>query len=947
MSCNRFKNLDFQGFCQGSQTKIEKLAFMSHLRKCLECGLKFLIYIDSLLDNSGDSDSMAEIATAQPRSIEFLNELVKVTGRADRDKISIEDAREALFMEGELPVPISEPPGYYCDRWEEAAFERYANQKATTEDIAEVHGHAEKCEACNVRFLFPLQDEYEQSSLESSREDDEMYEAAWQRFMKLPMPVRATAQQAPIEQATEKAAAKLIPLPNKKGSVRRECQEWQHIEVDKFRQNYYSWETMAQMSEHMLNCTDCLNKFMSPLHPQIDAEKRSDDRKDEELILRGPHAQQVAEDYSKIYFRASKKKITNLEAAQELIAEGEIAAIPRALIPGNSFPEVIGRIIESNENALVNKSVATAASKDIDKSQGASNKESETTNKVVSINRNAPAKKNGRNYIKYLQVAALVLVALLPIVVVYKLFYSPLSNRQDGMAISKIITDTAKLDVNQAAENYEAMNEENRLNKDVKTVLAGNAANLEKLLLLEDALEQYKQLLPLAKQDGEKQLVEKKIADLEKQLNPGAQKPTRYESLQEALDQYLEAVKNSDTATAGVAMDKAEAIAKEMEDKTGEKFGADTILFYKSKVTSREVAARLIAGHTVLKEIQQNRGSLDFRKQYQRAAEAAKSFAEVKANCDLELANIQVSIFLSLLDKDSFDQAQKLLKENVVNTKLSKHLFNQAQFLALLGKNLGKSSQYAEAIEAYTASVELSKNLDVPKFYLYPIQGLAYIYMSLNDDQQTFNLAYGAFQSAIQSKDNLRLMDLSQALGVSAFNLHYSKVAEKYFNYQAKIAQQSNHSQGLARSKAILGIIKAELGEFSKAEKNLADAQQIVDQISDASAHNFIQFYVTGYYARVKMISGNADEAINLYQKTLELGLAANIKESLPLSQLHQGLAECYMAKGQPQLAKTQLQVAENYASEARTHLEVQNALLTFAATHKSIADQLKTIENN
>jgi tetratricopeptide (TPR) repeat protein len=89
------------------------------------------------------------------------------------------------------------------------------------------------------------------------------------------------------------------------------------------------------------------------------------------------------------------------------------------------------------------------------------------------------------------------------------------------------------------------------------------------------------------------------------------------------------------------------------------------------------------------------------------------------------------------------------------------------------------------------------------------------------------------------------------------------------------------------------------------------------------------------------MLAGNIDQAINLYTRSITLAEKANIQQKLALSQLHQGLGECLMAKGDFKAAKIELAAAITLDRQARDRFEQNNSLLSFAVTRKSCYEQM------
>jgi oligoendopeptidase F len=93
---------------------------------------------------------------------------------------------------------------------------------------------------------------------------------------------------------------------------------------------------------------------------------------------------------------------------------------------------------------------------------------------------------------------------------------------------------------------------------------------------------------------------------------------------------------------------------------------------------------------------------------------------------------------------------------------------------------------------------------------------------------------------------------------------------------------------------------------------------------------------VNGYYGRSQALAGNYQAAISFYQLATRKANLAGIQQHLALSQMRQGLAECYRAQGNQVMAEKEIAVANEEENEALKFCEINNTALSFAVIRKA-----------
>ncbi|MEW6732322.1 MAG: zf-HC2 domain-containing protein [Acidobacteriota bacterium] len=407
--------------------------------------------------------------------------------------------------------------------------------------------------------------------------------------------------------------------------------------------------------------------------------------------------------------------------------------------------------------------------------------------------------------------------------------------------------------------------------------------------------------------------------------------PTRYERLDKYIDLYLAALQSADEVAASQAIRAADLVAEEMAIKTGDLVGRDTVNYYLT-YPIREIALLKEARKTLI-EIEATTNKAPYSASLAKARQAANLFTEFAAYTDVERTNILIAKYL--VKTGQFEEADVLIKDNITRSVNAKHLFYQAQFLAWQGNRLANSAQFNEATILLKDSIEVARDLEVPQFLAGPSMVLAGIYFVTDNNSAAFELARKTLEIT-RPINHPYTIQLLQIAGISGFNLDLESIAESYLKESITLSEKYRNTVELVKSHAFLGIVEAEKGQTVCAENHFTIAIEKLASIEDISARKYAATAVMGYYARAQMLAGNNEQAINLYSQAIKLAHEANIKQKLTLSQLHQGLAEGLLKKGDRDRAETELSLAATLASEARKNSEYNNDLLTFAFTRKN-----------
>lgn len=540
-----------------------------------------------------------------------------------------------------------------------------------------------------------------------------------------------------------------------------------------------------------------------------------------------------------------------------------------------------------------------------------------------------------------LKAAAMVLLMLAPLSLTYFFVAKPYYERHEAAATRPIAAEAARSPM-ELAEHFEAVSARVESDPEDTQALLERAVSFERLQLPEEAQRDYQRYLELESSSPRRAEVEGRLQQLAVYLQPAAPQPTSYDRLDEQIDLYLAALEKGDSAKANGAIASASAIADEMVVRTGERYGRDLVVYYRSIATN--VASPLAEARRQLAVVKKSTRYFEYKSTIENLNRLKTKFQSFGSKCDIEQVNVQLSKYLVL--SREFQPAYDLIKTNLDQAAQAQHHFALAHFYLNLSIYYNNQSLFQQARETLEASLSSAAALDDVVLKTRISVTLATSYMLENRDDHSFEIAYNAIQPAFKTNDKTRLMVLSQVMGISAFNLKYLKLGEAYTNNFIKLAKSAENPYTLAIANSYMGIMRAEQNDSEGAERFFQQALTTADSIPDKTAQAQAEFYVNGYFARAQMLSGDSMQAAVLYNRALELSKAANIQESMALSQIHQGLAESYLAQGDTKRAKAEMEMATALDTQARTRFERSNNFLSLAYSSRNFQERLRLLSS-
>jgi tetratricopeptide (TPR) repeat protein len=534
----------------------------------------------------------------------------------------------------------------------------------------------------------------------------------------------------------------------------------------------------------------------------------------------------------------------------------------------------------------------------------------------------------------------------------YSSYHASKRNKDNGIKVEDVVIDLAadsRLRPIASAELPAEMKEwleagevaEQQIEAGNKQALLVRAKAFEQLLLLEDAKQDYEQYLKEYPNDRE---ISKQLRQLDRKLAKQVAPPlSPYQKLQVAIDEYLTASRTSNGEAVNKASSEMAEIAEEIKAK-GDSLGIDLVSYYSS--VSIEQLEPLQQARNLRREVEFGDATDRLDELTLKAEQAKKVFEQLEARLEVELTNVE--LIRCLNRKRQMQMVEPLLNTGIRYAIDNHYIFLHSRFLTLQGELYSNLGNYSATITTFESAINVATPLGTPELFLRPSLWLAMINTTINNNILTFQQAYNTVLLARGLDRPIYEIQPITLLGISANVLKYSSIAERYFQRAIKLANRQNNYSYSALAHAYLGLVRVEQKRFQEAENEFFQAHITSNKLTDIGAQTYARFLVTAYQARAMKLMGKLDYAIELYQTALSLAEKANIfKElilSLILSQLHQGLGECYMEKRNRDAAETEMVASLQLADEAKKKFQTGNPFLTFATTTKTSREQLEFI---
>ncbi|MEW6736109.1 MAG: tetratricopeptide repeat protein [Acidobacteriota bacterium] len=467
------------------------------------------------------------------------------------------------------------------------------------------------------------------------------------------------------------------------------------------------------------------------------------------------------------------------------------------------------------------------------------------------------------------------------------------------------------------------------------------AAWLEDLRLYREAEKCYLRWLLQDNESLERESVHQRWQHLVSKMAalPNKQETTLYDLLNQAIDNFLVARQTKDLLLAKQAMNNARKIAKQIRAK-GDLYGLHLIEFYRN--TPDDQIEKLQNARNLLASIEATPIADNFGGSLEKAEQAKLLFSECGAEIEIERADY---LIVTYADKSFyFSKIKGLLDKRLEEAFKHGHVVLYAKFVLRQGAILTSQSDFKNGIASLQKAITIAKAVEFIEVQLRASIILSNTFWILNDNTSALKHAFETHQLAVENGNEQLAMGPLQTISASAFNLGYRELADYCLQTSIKVAEKNKSLGHLAYGYGYLSVLAAESGLFIEANDFSNKTFFYVHKITDEKARNFHTVTITSFSARVQALTGNYIESEKLYKKALLLAEDIGYEQKIFLSQLYQGLGECYIALEDFEKAKQNLLKADSLDKQAKKDFQTNNNLMTFSVTRKSCSHQLEMI---
>ncbi len=390
-----------------------------------------------------------------------------------------------------------------------------------------------------------------------------------------------------------------------------------------------------------------------------------------------------------------------------------------------------------------------------------------------------------------------------------------------------------------------------------------------------------------------------------------------YQDLDTAINQYLESKTTDD-------LNKANLIAKTIEDKYGDKYGVDLVNFYHS--VPETAIEQLDNCRKRFAKLQ----AMPKADNYQQRLELAESLInEFYLLGDLA-ESFKVKLFLAkcLLKTYKYTELSSLLNTSLSFTKEHNYSMLEGYFLLWKGKYLSLTDTFTNTEIVFRDALNIGKIINSDDLVINAGNCLSALYHTNNEDQKALEITQVLL--AKTQENNELFIGLNQIAGLSAFNLGFHTLSESYLNSAIKRAEEINNPYLIATSWAFLGVTLAENKNFQLSEMAYLNSNKAIDQIKEQHSKLDALSIVLGYQAKANLLAGNFEKAANLYKETLSSIKELGIRNNLEMAQLNEALAIAVKNLGKDSEAQEYTTIANNYKKLSTDKNETSNCLLSF-----------------
>jgi len=397
-----------------------------------------------------------------------------------------------------------------------------------------------------------------------------------------------------------------------------------------------------------------------------------------------------------------------------------------------------------------------------------------------------------------------------------------------------------------------------------------------------------------------------------------------YQKLDIAIDEFL-STQNNDY------LNKANIVAKDIEDKYQDKYGIDLVTYYQGIPSS--ITKKLLSCRNTLSQLTTQPIGEHYQERLDKTEKIVEQF--ILFGNLIEAYKTKALVAKLKVKLLKYDQAEVIINEGLHFSQQKNYRVLQAYFLLWQAKRLVEVSEFSLAEDIFKQTIDLGKLLEIKELFVSPSMTLAATYLKNDDNEQALKIA----QSVLANCKDCNIehtISLLQIAGVAAFNKKFNELSRAYLDKAIELSKGYNNPYLLGMSYIFLAVTLADAGELDKAEEFYLKATTVTNNIEEPTTKLNVTSIILGYQAKAKLLAGDLDNALKLYQETIVVLNKLPFISNLEIAQAEEGLAITLNKLNKHTEAEKHFAIAKNHQQIADESKQTANCLLSFIPSNCS-----------
>jgi hypothetical protein len=498
----------------------------------------------------------------------------------------------------------------------------------------------------------------------------------------------------------------------------------------------------------------------------------------------------------------------------------------------------------------------------------------------------------------------------------------------------------SEVDPIKLAKIFEEASKQIESNSNDSTAYLRRATAAEKLMLLDQATEDFKRYCALTGANCDNQ-----IARIEKTKNLRVEK-TSYDMIDENIDQYLTSLMKYDNAAAQSYLARAKGLAEEMLQRTGDRLGVDLVSYYIN--ISLDKVESLLEARTIRREMDKLPAIDNFSEYIPKLERAKAIFKKNSATAEVVYNSAILSRFY--VKGFKYEEAQKEVDEFLQLSTDASYKLCQAGLIWVDSHLAQTKGDILNFMSLNDKSLEIFSQVDSGNVILASLMvGVEYkIEITDNDTLAFTNGLEGLKKSLKKEEGNKRLAAFasrfSRFQAVTADKMKMPRLAEAYLKYAILICDQYDVPGYKNDHYSLLATLKASQGKKEEALEMLEKSKLFISEDPITQKEDLLT--TTTREGKIYGLLGNYAMSGASYKESLQLVKELGITQLIYTAELKKGLGEALQMQRKDVEAKKELIESKKIYDKARAAYQSMKAPLTRPSfTNKSVEELLDLVE--